>query len=158
MTSDQLISIVLPWDMVATNNRAALLSMLSWRRSPEELRALRARLDLNIRAPSGTGWHNSSDVRTFFRRARIGIGFFLNPRSPALLAYVVAQLDDIAFLDIDRAPLIGMRFRADDVVQVSFNLAQEALGLCALAGLSEDESFRHCWELEIEIASRFNLD
>jgi hypothetical protein len=158
MKSDPPISIVLPWHMVAANDRAALSSMLSWRRSPEELRALRARLDLIIRAPAGTGWHHSPEVRRFFRGAKLSVGFFLNPRSPALLVYVVSQLNDVGFLDIDRAPLVGLRFRADDVVQISYALAQETMGLCVLAGLSEDESFRHCWELEVQIASRFNLD
>lgn len=144
--------------MVTTNDRAALLSILSWQRTPAELRALRARLELIIRAPAGTRWHQSAEIRRFFRRSKLGMGFFLHPRSPALLAYVVSQLNDVGFVDIDRAPLVGLRFRTNDVVKISFDLAQEALGLCALAGLSEDESFRHCWELEIEIASHFNLD
>lgn len=152
------IRIVLPWDTIVSGDGETLGALLSWRRPPEQLRCLRRRVDLTVGAPPGTAWHVSTEIRGFLRSRRFGAGFFLPLRSMALGAYAVAQLPEVTIVDAEALPAIGIRFSTADMVAVSHMLAQEALSLCALAGMTEDEALNHAWELEVELAARFNLD
>lgn len=150
--------IVVPWQAVAMGDRSAIEDLLHWQRPPSQLRRLRRCVDIAIASPTSTTWQSSPEIRRFLRGATFGAGFFLPIRSNALLAYALAQLDSISVIDLDRYPAVGVHFRTEAMIAVSHQIAMEAMSLCALAGLTEEEASTHCWELEVEIASKFNLD
>lgn len=158
MTTDTPIRLVLPWDSVVREDRALLEAILDLRRPPEQLRRLRRRIDLSVQAPRGAAWQSSAEIRRFLRGLRVGVGFFVPLRSTFLTAYAVAQLDSCTIIDSPLLPGIGVRFKTDAMVSVGYRLAQEAMGICALANLTEDEACQHCWELEVELSNRFALD
>lgn len=119
---------------------------------------MRRHVDIAISIPHSTTWHSSPEIRRYLRDAKIGAGFFLPVRSHALLAYALAQLDSFAVIDVDGNPAVRVHFRTESMIAVSHQIAMEAMGLCVLAGMSEVEASMHCWELEVELAARFNLD
>lgn len=150
--------VMVPWRAVEQNDRAAIESLFSSQRSPEQLQCLRRSIDMSIIAPPNQQWQRSPEIRRFLRRLRIGAGFFLPLRSPALIAYAVAQLDSVSVIDIDALPAVGIQFNTEAMIAVSHQIALETMSICVLAGMTEEASSNHCWEMEVEIAAKLNLD
>lgn len=119
---------------------------------------LRRAIDLRFDAVPGTNLLADPTILRFLRGAQFGAGFFLPLRSPILGAYALAQLDSLAVVDHDHTRAIGIAYRTDELVQVTFRMALESMRYCVAAGLSEQEASCHCWELEVELSARFAIN
>lgn len=150
--------IVVPWQAVAMGDRSAIEDLLHWQRPPSQLRRLRRCVDIAIASPTTTSWQSSPEIRRFLRGATFGVGFFLPLSSNALLAYAIAQLDSVAVIDVDGHPAVGVQFKTQAMIAISHQIAMEAMALCVLSGMTEEDSSMHCWELEVELSNRFSLD